>query len=134
LSPAPTGSTCPPGSTLTWQGFGEDFMGRYCTRCHASDRHGADRHGAPLYHDFDTEYGVWVVGEHVDLYAAAGPDAVNERMPPDGTTPTMAERLQLGEWVACLRASYQPPDAGLADAGLADAAAEPAIDASLAGP
>lgn len=99
--PTPTGSTCPPGSTLTYENFGADFMGAYCTRCHASDRHGEDRHDAPLYHDFDTFDGIIVVADHVDEYAAAGPDATNTLMPPDGTAPSEEERLQLGEWLAC---------------------------------
>ena len=99
--PTPTGSTCPPDSTLTYDNFGATFMGDYCTRCHASDRHGEDRHGAPLYHDFDTFDGIIVVADHVDEYAAAGPDATNTLMPPDGTAPSEEERLQLGEWLAC---------------------------------
>ena len=99
--PTPTGSECPPGSTLTYENFGADFMGAYCTRCHASDRHGVDRHGAPLYHDFDTFDGIIVVADHIDEYAAAGPDATNTIMPPDGEAPSDEERLQLGEWLAC---------------------------------
>jgi hypothetical protein len=33
--------------------------------------------------------------------AGSGPDATNEQMPPDGTAPTLAERQQLAEWLAC---------------------------------
>jgi hypothetical protein len=111
--PTPTGTTCPPqGTTLTWENFAEEFMGDYCTRCHASDRHGDDRHGAPLYHDFDTEFGVVAVGNHVDEWAGAGPDATNQLMPPDGTRPTREERLQLSEYVACQLEHLGDPDAG----------------------
>jgi uncharacterized membrane protein len=99
--PTPTGSTCPAGSTLTYESFGQAFMESYCTRCHASDLHGADRHGAPLYHDFDTLDGILAVADHVDEWAAAGPDAVNRLMPPSGEAPTDDERYQLGEWLAC---------------------------------
>ena len=98
----PTGSTCPPDSTLTWDSFGHEFMDSYCTRCHASTLTGADRQGAPLYHDFDTVQGVRNVANHVDYMAAAGPDAINTQMPiDDGATPTLGERKQLGEWLAC---------------------------------
>lgn len=120
--PTPTGSICPPDSTLTWENFGEPFMDAYCTRCHSSELHGAARMGASLYHDFDSLYGVVVVGDHVDERAAAGPDSVNELMPPDGDTPTLEERYQLGEWVACeIERINERPDAGPADAGPADA-------------
>ena len=98
---APTGATCPPGSTLTWDSFGQAFMTRYCTRCHAASLRGVDRHGAPSFHDFDTVQGVRVMRDHVDETAAAGPAAVNTAMPPDGDAPTEAERVQLGAWLAC---------------------------------
>jgi len=116
-SPTPTGATCPPGSTLTYESFARPFMEAYCTRCHSSELHGADRHGAPLYHDFDSEIGILEVGGHVDQQAAAGPDAINRFMPADGDAPTDEERYQLGEWIACaLDALNDPPDAGVPDA------------------
>ncbi len=98
----PTESVCPEGSTLTWESFGQEFMATYCTECHASTLMGDDRQGAPLYHDFDTLEGVLPVLDHVDWKAAAGPAATNELMPPAGNpTPTLEERQQLGEWLAC---------------------------------
>lgn len=100
--PTPTGSTCPPDSTLTYDSFAAGFMASYCTRCHASTLSGPDRHGAPLFHDFDSERGILNVGHHVDEYAAAGPLAVNTLMPgDDGPAPTVEERRQLGQWLAC---------------------------------
>ena len=99
--PEPTGATCPPGSTLTYESFARPFMESYCTRCHSSTLTGDDRMGAPLFHDFDTETGILNVAEHVDEEAAAGPNAVNKIMPPDGAEPSEAERFQLGEWLAC---------------------------------
>lgn len=118
----PTGSECPPGSTLTYDNFGEPFMTAYCTRCHDSSRQGADRHGAPLYHDFDTLVGILNVAGHVDELAAAGPDSVNEQMPFDGAQPTLDERYQLGEWLACeLERLDNPADAGADASGAADA-------------
>jgi uncharacterized membrane protein len=99
--PMRTGATCPPASTLTYETFGAPFMESYCTRCHATDVVGADRHGAPTDHNFDTLDGILAEAEHVDAYAAAGPDATNTIMPPAGDAPSDEERLQLGEWLAC---------------------------------
>ena len=97
----PTESTCPEGSTLTYNNFGKNFMTKYCTRCHSSELIGADRQGAPTFHDFDTLYGIKAVSNHIDETTAAGPAAVNDGMPIDGPSPTKDERLQLGEWIAC---------------------------------
>jgi len=124
-APAPTGSTCPPTSTLTYDNFGKKFMEDYCTRCHASYLFGDDRMGAPLYHDFDTLIGILHVADHVDEYAAAGPDAINRFMPAEAPKPTDAERYELGEWIACER---QRLDSG-ADAGVDAPAADGAPDA-----
>lgn len=97
----PTESACPPGSSLTYDGFGRPFMETYCNRCHSSELTGSDRMGAPSFHDFDTLFGIKAVSNHIDLTAAAGPAVTNDSMPPDGAKPTEAERIQLGEWIAC---------------------------------
>ncbi len=97
----PTASACPPDSTLTYESFGKGFMESYCTRCHSSTLTGDARNGASLYHDFDSLDGVLAVADHVDAKAAAGPGATNELMPIGGPTPTVEERKQLGEWLAC---------------------------------
>lgn len=97
----PTEATCPQGSTLTYANFGQPFMETYCTRCHASDRTGADRNGAPSFHDFDTLFGIQAVSDHIDMTSASGPAATNTSMPPDGLMPSLEERQQLGEWIAC---------------------------------
>jgi hypothetical protein len=97
----PTESVCPPGSTLTYDNFGRQFMESYCTRCHDSNKMGAARMGAPSFHDFDTLFGIKAVSDHVDETTAAGPAAVNDGMPPSAPYPTEAERYQLGEWIAC---------------------------------
>ena len=111
--PMPSGATCPPGATSTYENFGKAFMERYCTRCHASTLRGPDRHGAPLYHDFDSLRGVLNVAHHVDEYTAAGPDAVNTLMPTDSPKPTLAERQELGTWLACELDARARIDAGL---------------------
>lgn len=97
----PTESVCPPASALTYANFGRPFMESYCTGCHSSELMGDDRKGAPSFHDFDTIFGIRAVAVHVDETSAAGPAAVNTSMPPDAPRPTLAERQQLGEWIAC---------------------------------
>lgn len=103
-----TGSTCPQGSSLTYEGFAKPFMDRYCTRCHAIALTGAARHGAPSFHDFDTLFGIKAVADHIDETTAAGPAATNLGMPPDSPAPTLDERRQLGEWIACDMPSSVP--------------------------
>jgi hypothetical protein len=121
-TPTPTNTTCPPDNTLTYANFGKPFMETYCVRCHSSELHGSARQGAPLYHDFDSLFGILVVANHVDWYTAAGPDAVNEIMPPNGEPPSIDERYQLGEWLACeveLAGMPRDIDGGMgADAGV----------------
>lgn len=95
----PSGAECDP--TLTYESFGMSFMTSYCTSCHSSTLSGGDRNGAPEGHDFDSLDGILLMAEHIDEYAAAGPDASNEQMPPSGPTPTAAEREMLGAWLAC---------------------------------
>ncbi len=98
----PTGWVCPPGSTLTYDNFGRQFVTTYCVRCHDSAKSGSARNGAPAFHDYDTVIGIRAVRDHIDQYAAAGPDAVNTGMPPEDPRPTPAERQQLGEWLSCM--------------------------------
>ncbi len=103
---APSGATCPPGSTLTHENFGRGFVGRYCTRCHDAHRSGDARHGAPSDANFDTLRGIREHRAAIDALAAAGPHAFNDAMPPsgagpEGPVPLPEERRLLGEWLAC---------------------------------
>ena len=97
----PTGSSCPTTQTLTYGTFGQPFLTSYCTRCHSSVLSGDARKDAPEDHNFDTVLGVRGFLDHIDEAAAAGPDAVNTRMPPSDPRPTLGERQKLGEWLAC---------------------------------
>lgn len=98
----PTESVCPPGgTTLTYENFGKGFMTHYCTKCHSDELMGADRMGAPSFHDFNTLFGIKAVSDHIDETTAAGPAAVNDGMPQSEPFPTLEERKQLGEWIAC---------------------------------
>ena len=97
----PTGSICPTTPTLTYANFGQAFFASYCQRCHASTVTGAARMGAPSDHTFDMVQDIQLLAEHIDELAAAGPNAFNTEMPPDGAKPTDSERNRLGEWLAC---------------------------------
>jgi hypothetical protein len=98
---AETGAACN-GSPLTYENFGQEFMQNYCTRCHSSAKKGEEaRHCATADHDFDTLDGVLLARDHIDEHSAAGPDGVNDAMPPDGAKPTEQERRDLGTWLAC---------------------------------
>ena len=97
----PSGAVCSSGSTLTYTTFGKGFMTMYCERCHSSALTGDKRNGAPADHNFDTFAGIFVMADHIDEHAAAGPDAVNTAMPPSDPKPTEEERRKLGEWLAC---------------------------------
>ncbi|EYF00722.1 hypothetical protein [Chondromyces apiculatus] len=97
-----SGATCPPDSTLTYDTFGRPFMEAYCTSCHSAHLTGAQRQGAPTDHNFDTLEACHEAGaDHIDQTTAAGPDRVNDSMPPIYPAPSEAERRQLGEWLAC---------------------------------
>ena len=97
----PSGATCPNDSTLTYENFGAPFMTSYCTQCHSSTLAPDQRMGAPLFHDFDTLEGIMAFTQHIDETAAAGPKAINTLMPMYDPKPTLDERYQLGEWLAC---------------------------------
>jgi uncharacterized membrane protein len=96
-----SGATCPPGSTLTYANFGQNFMSTYCTRCHSSALTGDMRQGAPADHNFDTLAGILKMADHIDEEAAAGPNGVNTGMPESDPKPSEEERRKLGEWLAC---------------------------------
>jgi uncharacterized membrane protein len=97
----PTGATCPQGSTLTYASFGQTFMQTYCLRCHSASVTGAARMNAPADHNFDNQGQIQGLADHIDEHAGSGPDATNTAMPPGDPRPSMAERSQLSEWLAC---------------------------------
>lgn len=97
----PSGAACPEGSTLTYDSFGRSFMESYCLRCHSGSVTGAAREGAPSDHNFDTIIEIQGLADHIDQMAGVGPDSTNEIMPTDDPKPTLAERQQLAEWLAC---------------------------------
>ena len=97
----PSGATCPPDSSLTYENFGGDFFSKYCTRCHSATLTGEARHSAPTGRNYDTREEVQADIGEIDEEAAAGPNSVNTGMPKDAPFPTDDERRMLGEWLAC---------------------------------
>jgi hypothetical protein len=100
--PGPSsGSTCPSDSMLTYENFGRQFFDDYCTRCHSTMPENGNRSGAPRGLDWDQIDIVRDYAMQIDRMAAAGPDATNTGMPPRDPRPTVAQREDLGEWLAC---------------------------------
>jgi uncharacterized membrane protein len=98
----PSGAACPSDSTPTYDNFGRAFMTNYCVQCHSSSVTGAARQGAPDDHNFDSLDAIHATElEHIDEVAAAGPHHTNAIMPPTDPKPSLVERQQLGEWLAC---------------------------------
>src|SRR5688572_13568663 len=69
----PTGATCSPSSTLTYDNFGKSFFETNCNGCHGSA--GAQ---SPK---FDTVEQIRAQTSAIDRAAAKGPNATNDYMP-----------------------------------------------------
>ncbi len=87
---------CPKeGTKLTYQNFGEAYLGTNCQSCHGQA--GGDRKGAPSGFDFGT---LDSVRDHkARIFARAAAD--NVTMPPGPDDPPSGERYQLAEWLSC---------------------------------
>jgi uncharacterized membrane protein len=97
-----TGATCPTTGAPTAQSFGTAFLQTYCLPCHSASVTGDARQSAPTDTNFDTLADVRLHSSHIDLHAAAGPNATNTEMPPaKRAQPTQQERELLGQWLAC---------------------------------
>jgi hypothetical protein len=95
-----TGSSCPDNSTLSYESFGRPFFASYCLRCHSAAVSGDERI-APEGRNFDELAMIRESAAWIDQFAAAGPKGEHQSMPPDGDKPTLEQRTQLGEWLAC---------------------------------
>ncbi len=80
-----TNSTCPTPA-ITYAGFGQTFFANYCTRCHS---------------EYKTEEGIKAHLDDIDAEAASGPGGTNTSMPESGAKPSDAERMMLGQFLAC---------------------------------
>jgi uncharacterized membrane protein len=103
---SPTGSTCPTANAPTYASFGQHFMETYCTGCHSANA--ANRHDAPGDQNYDTEADIKKHASDIDTQAASGPNATNTGMPdlsgPVRMQPSMEERVELGQFLACEKA------------------------------
>ena len=95
-----SGATCPSGSQLSYESFGREFMQAFCIRCHTAAVSGAARQ-APPDRNFDDLLSIRASAHVIDQQAVVGPVASRDTMPPDDPKPTLQERQQLGEWLAC---------------------------------
>ncbi len=97
-----TESMCPTTDPPTYANFGQQFMESFCTECHDAAKSGALRQDAPPTIDFDTLANLRMWTSQIDKQAAFGPAAMNRLMPPSGNPlPTDANRVRLGEFIAC---------------------------------
>lgn len=101
----PTGSTCPTDSAPTYASFGQSFFKTYCLDCHS--KNSMSRHGAPHDQNYDTEADIRMHADDIDVEAAGGPKAINTDMPrldgPNHMAPSDAERMMLGQYLACMK-------------------------------
>jgi len=97
-----SGAECPPSGGPTSADFGRAFLEAHCLSCHSASVTGRAREGAPVGMDFDTPEAVRRWAEDIDSHSAAGPASVNTAMPPASRpTPSMDERVKLGQWLSC---------------------------------
>jgi mono/diheme cytochrome c family protein len=86
---------CPDDNMLSYESFGQGFFDGYCQRCHGMAS--PDRSGAPPGVTFDSLDSIREIAGEIWSVAADS----NRLMPESGTAPSPAERIALGEWLAC---------------------------------
>lgn len=91
-----SGGDCGRVPALSYDNFGEGFLGLHCTGCHSSLIPEARREGATPGVDFDSYAAVLQWSERIGA-RALGDEAT---MPPGGG-PSAEERALLGEWLQC---------------------------------
>jgi hypothetical protein len=91
-------TNCPNGSLLTYENFGEAFLTRYCTDCHARDLTGENRFGAPEEINLDRPQDVSTWRSLILTTAGAGEKS---SMPPGARNISSSERSRLVEWLNC---------------------------------
>jgi uncharacterized membrane protein len=95
-----SGATCPETSELSYESFGQAFMQSYCLRCHTAAISGSARRAPPSV-NFDDLASIRAAAHMIDQQAGVGPASQREIMPPDEPRPTLDQRMQLSEWLAC---------------------------------
>ncbi len=101
--------TCDRSPPLTWDSFGEAYVGRHCAGCHSSLLPEGMRTDATLGVDLDTYSGNLQWAER-SLARATGDEPT---MPPGGG-PSEVEIAMFEEWLRC---SVLPDAAALAEEG-----------------
>jgi hypothetical protein len=97
-TPVPVSSslTCPTGTQLSWENFGQAFMLNYCTSCHSAELSGSDRVGAPEEMNFDSLQDV--MNWRMNIHGAA---AVEQAIMPPSKHVGADEKALLTEWLGC---------------------------------
>ena len=88
-------ANCDRDPPLTYENFGQAYLGKWCTGCHSSLVRQNQRSGAPLGVDFDTYADVLAWAAEIDEAAVQ-----TDYMPPGGGA-SQAESGALGEWLRC---------------------------------
>lgn len=95
--PADSGvELCDRDPPLTYDNFGQGFMGKHCAGCHSSLYEGPNRKGAPPGVDLDSYAGVVTWAYRVEARATGEAPT----MPPGGG-PSPTELARLDEWLQC---------------------------------
>lgn len=81
---------CPPGNTLTYQNFGQDYFQSYCVRCHGGPNGYSSR-------AFTTVESIRADRERIFTNATGD----NPPMPPGPDDPPEKLRQDLANWLAC---------------------------------
>jgi Cytochrome C oxidase, cbb3-type, subunit III len=82
---------CPPaGTPLRYENFGKPFMARHCEECHG----GGQGHSSRSFATLDS---IRMDRERIFANSAEG----NMAMPPGPDGPSLREREDLAEWLAC---------------------------------
>jgi hypothetical protein len=85
-------------ASLTYAAFGEPFLTKYCSSCHAASKMGSARMGAPANKIYDT------LAQVKAGKAELKKEVVDDKSMPFGPSslkPSNAERTQFGAWLAC---------------------------------
>lgn len=94
-APAEDSGACQRDPPLTWENFGQGWMGKHCTGCHSSLVREDQRNGAPVGVDLDTWPDMLTWAARIEVRALEDLD-----MPPGGG-PSEEERALLAEWLEC---------------------------------
>ena len=93
-SGGPVDPLCVDAPIVTWESWGQGFLGANCQSCHSTES--TDRHGAPEGVAFDTHGSTLALADRI-LERSAGSDPT---MPPSGGV-SEDDRYLLEVWLTC---------------------------------